>query len=514
MFENQAKGWHGSYSIVGRSSAEKYHLILYKDLILQGRYKKKNLKTIFSKSKSKGNGKNKKEKKIDIFEESPIKDKIEAIQEYTSKRKKICEPHNSENVPEKYKFHQHHHKESYNYFSVLKKSKKYTPGSGNYNPKMDYIWKKTITGPTWDIISGREKKVIKIKDDDLIKDKQKEKNKNKTIINETEKNMNKNNLTLDNSQNNNLSAGKNEIINIKKRINNTISNQRIYGVPMIKQTRRGDLPIYYDLRIRNDKPFKIEENKKIKEKINKNELLNLINISKHKNKDDNKSLKIKRPLKINNCLDFSKSLSREQYDNLFKDNEVVPFSIPNYTQVEPRCLTMVSYTQKRNKKNVKKQLEGIDNTIFYNLDKAINKVNNHKEVSVPNFKIMVSRPDDHSPLPSYMINKFDRASLETITQKGLKMNGYANVGFKTYTSSFYPKRSFNKIINYNLLNSDKFVDSNLDGLLEKMNKNKHFKKLVEFYTTETDDNMENNSPKFDAITFRTIHNKRKRTKFS
>ncbi len=47
MFENPAKGWHGSYSIVGRSSAEKYHLILIKDLILSGKYKKKKIKNYF-----------------------------------------------------------------------------------------------------------------------------------------------------------------------------------------------------------------------------------------------------------------------------------------------------------------------------------------------------------------------------------------------------------------------------------------------------------------------------------
>ena len=503
MFENPAKGWHGSYSIVGRSSAEKYHLILVKDLILQGRYKRRKIINNFLMNKSQPKTKHKREKIIDIFEEPPTKNKIEQIQEYVSKRKKICEPHNTENVPEKYKFHQHHHKELYNYNLIMKQSKKYTPGSGNYHPKMDYIWKRTITGPTWDILSGRDKKVIKLKEDfDLIN-----KNKNyKSKVSETERNSNKKNFTLDIIEN---SSFKNDKNHINRRMSITF-NQRIFGVPMIKQTQRGELPISYDLRIRNDKPFMSKENEKVKEKINKIELMNVIKTSKkNKSKDENENHKFKKPKKINNCLDFSKSLSREQYDNLFKDHEVVPFSMPNYSQVQPRCLTMVSYNSKINKKKLKKNLEGIDNTIFYDLDKVFNKVNNHKEVSVPNFKIMVSRPDDHGPLPSYMINKFDRASLETITQKALKMNGYANVGFKTYTSSFYPKRSFNKIINYNLLNSDKFVDSNLDGLLGKMKYNKHIKKLVEYYAGDTEDEFDNNYTKFDAITFRTIHNKKK-----
>jgi hypothetical protein len=60
------------------------------------------------------------------------------------------------------------------------------------------------------------------------------------------------------------------------------------------------------------------------------------------------------------------------------------------------------------------------------------------------------------------------------------------------------------------LNSDKFVDSNLDGLLEKMNNNKHIKKLVELYSICNEDNFDTNYPKFDAITFRTIHNERQK----
>ena len=512
MFENPAKGWHGSYSIVGRSSAEKYHLILIKDLILSGKYKKKKIKNYFSINETEPMKKLKKENKIDIFEE-PFRDKVEKIHEYTiNKRKTICEAFSPHKVPERYKFHQNHHKELDNYNMILRQSKKYTPGSGNYNPKMDYIWKKTITGPTWDIMSGREKKVVKLKNDvDTlnIKGKNKRRNKNKKIITEVEKNNKISSLNLETIRKN-----KYEISNSNRRLNNFFS-QKIYGISMEKQTQRGNLPISYDLRIRNDRPFQAKDNSRdySKEKITKTESNDIIKIDKIKNKFNSDESKNFKKVKVKNYIDFSKKLSREQYDNLFKDKEVVPFTIPNYSQVEPRCLTMVSYSSKINKKKIKKKLKGIDNTLFYNPDKIINKVNNHKEVSVPNFKIMVSRPDDQGPLPSYMIKKFDRASLETITQKGLKMNGYANVGFKTYSSSFYPKKSFNKIINYNLLNSEKFVDSNLDGLLDKMNNNKQIKKLVEFYSINNEDNLDT-YPKFDAITFRTIHNEsKKRTKY-
>ena len=76
-------------------------------------------------------------------------------------------------------------------------------------------------------------------------------------------------------------------------------------------------------------------------------------------------------------------------------------------------------------------------------------------------------------------------------------------------------RTWNKIqvINYNLLSSDKFVDSNLDGLLEKMNNNKHIKKLVEIYGMNEEEELDFNGNLFDAITFRTIHNKKKKKSY-
>jgi hypothetical protein len=266
----------------------------------------------------------------------------------------------------------------------------------------------------------------------------------------------------------------------------------------------------------NDKNNEIKKDKTKEElaeieKISKN--INKSNIYKSKSKEAEQKFRKKNKKKIK-CIDFSKGLSREQYSMFKTSKDIHPFNTPKYSQVESRCLTMVSYSSQLNQNKLRKKFKGVDNTLFFNPDKVINKVNNHKEVSVPNFKIMVSRPDDKSPLPSYMINKFDRASLETVTQKGLKMNGYANVGFKTYTSSFYPKPSFNKVINYKLLNSDKFVDSNLDGLLDKMKDNPQMKKLIEFYSNNTEDNLENNNSNFDAITFKTIHTeKKRRTKF-
>ena len=534
MFENPAKGWHGSFSTVGRSSAEKYHLILIKDYILSEREKKKEI-NLFSSIEAKKNEKIKLEKNVDIFEEPPIKEKIDKMQEIISKRKEICEPYSTNSIPEKYKYHQHHHKELHNYNLLLKNSKRYTSGSGNYNPKMDYIWKKTITGPSWDIISGREKKVIeKKKSVDSIKLKKRKKIKKE--INDTE-NISKKSLTLGNFRFTNKNIiNKNQFLTINNKRRSSIYIDPLFVLPMNKQTKRGDLPVAYDSRIRNDKAYEIKENEndddndKISINIKKDKIYKIgihkkkkeltdskkINSSKsiYKDKDDEQK-NSKNTLKINNYIDFSKTLSREQYYNILRDkNEIHPFCIPNYSQVEPRSLTMVSYTTKVNRNKIKKKLKGVDNTLFYNPDKVINKVNNHKQVSVPNFKIMVSRPNENTPLPSFMVKKFDRASLEALTREGLKMNKYADVGFNTHSSSFYPKRSYNRVINYNLLNSDIFVDYNLDDLLKKMNSSLHMKKLFELYSKNTEEIQETNLPQFDSITFRTIHNERKkRTKF-
>ena len=52
MLENDTKGWHGSYSIAGKNSAQKYRLILHKDEILKNEDKKHKIKTIFTPNES------------------------------------------------------------------------------------------------------------------------------------------------------------------------------------------------------------------------------------------------------------------------------------------------------------------------------------------------------------------------------------------------------------------------------------------------------------------------------
>ena len=46
-----------------------------------------------------------------------------------------------------------------------------------------------------------------------------------------------------------------------------------------------------------------------------------------------------------------------------------------------------------------------------------------------------------------------------MTEKALKMNNFSEGKFSTSSTSFWPKKSFNKIINLNLLNSKKFKEN-------------------------------------------------------
>ena len=55
MLENDAKGWYGSYSLVGRRSAEQYNNIIHKDEILKGENKKVKIPDMFAPDEIKHN---------------------------------------------------------------------------------------------------------------------------------------------------------------------------------------------------------------------------------------------------------------------------------------------------------------------------------------------------------------------------------------------------------------------------------------------------------------------------
>ena len=70
MFENNAKGWYGSYSVIGRNLVQRFALILKKDEIISGNMKKAFYGDYFSTDDQKileEDNKDKKGNNIDIF---------------------------------------------------------------------------------------------------------------------------------------------------------------------------------------------------------------------------------------------------------------------------------------------------------------------------------------------------------------------------------------------------------------------------------------------------------------
>ena len=218
----------------------------------------------------------------------------------------------------------------------------------------------------------------------------------------------------------------------------------------------------------------------------------------------NKKLEIKAP-------DFKTIISREYLTKLKEKNQnFVPFFLPNYNQVRERTIMMVDYKEKRkNAKTPNKYFKGIDPFYFYDYNKNFSKFNNHIEIHSPDFKKMVSRPIDDNPLPSYMKNLYNRNAIYSVNEKSLKMNNYENGKFLQNYSDFFPKKSFNKFINLNLLNSDFIINKQIsEGIKNENDKkynNDYLIKSMRFYRKNYDDLIkESELNKFDNITLKTI----------
>lgn len=91
------------------------------------------------------------------------------------------------------------------------------------------------------------------------------------------------------------------------------------------------------------------------------------------------------------------------------------------------------------------------------------------------------------------------------------MNNYADGKFAKTIDSFWPKKSYNKIINLNLLNSAKFLENleNKKDLVNTKNPNKdlhnYIDKSLKFYNKNFEDLLkESMLNKFDSVTYKTI----------
>ncbi len=175
MIENNAKGWHGSYSVIGRISAEKFHIILRKNEILKEKERRKKVNTFLFPSDSfeKKNKSKPEETQVDIFEDIP---KTEKKIIKSKKENNFIKFHHKKATctikPDIFNFHNLHHKEIEKHAKTFKDHQNLYMNSMKYNPKMDFIWKRVLSGPKWNSISGREwtktvnNKIKSLADDD------------------------------------------------------------------------------------------------------------------------------------------------------------------------------------------------------------------------------------------------------------------------------------------------------------------------------------------------------------
>ena len=225
--------------------------------------------------------------------------------------------------------------------------------------------------------------------------------------------------------------------------------------------------------------------------------------NRHKKRKYNESQKenVKGP-------NFKQMISRETLDKLHDDKiPVVPYLLPNFSSVRERHIMMVVYDRKKHKINRAKSasLGRIDNSFYYNPNDILTKINNYISSHPPNFNMMTSRPDDEDPLPSYMKSIYTRNSCYDITQLSLKLNNYKNRGFATMNSSFWPKKSFNKIINLNLLKSKKFLNNVIGNQNNLLRQFKGLGTSLKFYSKNYEDILrENFLERFDNVTFKSI----------
>ncbi|MCQ2816287.1 MAG: hypothetical protein MJ252_03375 [archaeon] len=300
---------------------------------------------------------------------------------------------------------------------------------------------------------------------------------------------------------------------------------------MGKQTMRNGFPAEHDVRIIHEKKFEEEcsdspskiktgNNTKVQSMSNSNSFSNYSNkellkskstlytynkLKKNKSSGDwsfskSPSVKDKKVLLIP---DFSKTISRQERDKIYKVDKPVGFSIdPNFKAVQERPLMLVTYKPKQSCCRIKKKFKELPDLL--DLDKCFYKYNNHtKPISPTSFK-MTPRPQN-TKLPSFMHGIYTRASSYNMTNKSLLMNNFANGTVQSTYSSFFPKRSFNKNINLALLNSNVIdtKDAKRNPYLRQLSNS--IQKSMGFYHKNFDELWKDNDPKkFDCVTMRSL----------
>ena len=476
MLENEAKGWYGSYSLAGRRSAEKFNNILHKNEILKGDNKRIKIPDMFAPDEMKPNHAN---DKLDIYQiysldSASLKKKIK--QKYDDEEKQ------SKDKPIK-KFSLFFHNRHCSLENKRVGLTTYEPGCTRYSPNYNYIWPKLITGIKWDAQMGRKKKKVQIDNRDFIINNLE--NYDKYVINsgfvkcfvnmnnkKKKKLLLKKNIIINNSINNRNKLNNFNTKGTSKTSNNFYNINKSYDVTNVnKATNLADkknksdnnfIDEYISQNLKLNNYGNTDINFFTKSKLLKNNK-NKKNLYLESTQDEENTSKINLLKSSGPVPNFSKIPSREKK---FKSYHIenIPFVFPKYSFVQERSLTMAVYKKEKPVKNYKpKPFKGMILGLDYDPDKVFEKYNNHQSPKVPKFKNMTSRPNKKgSPLPSFLQKVYDRSASYLTTDKSLKLNNFAEGKYIPADNSFFPKKSYNKIINVKITDSKLFKEKSPD----------------------------------------------------
>ena len=208
------------------------------------------------------------------------------------------------------------------------------------------------------------------------------------------------------------------------------------------------------------------------------------------------------PRKHMRTIDFTKILSREKREKALTKKKLVDIiRNPDHSPLYERTKIFKYHTiQSHNKK----KFIGFKSYINYDPNKAYKIRVVHPLDKVPNFNLILPRPEENKNLPSFMQKMFNRNDEYTFNDKALKLNGYSEQKLGKTMTSFFPKKSFNNIVNMNMMTGKMFEDDyKIDDLNDKKNeiknrmriKNKNLGKLIK----------EGALKRFDNFSLRTFH---------
>ena len=540
MLENEEKGWYGSYSLAGKRSAEKFNNIIHKNEILKGEHKRVKIPDIFSPDEIKHNNL---EEKLNIYKvysydsdtlKKAIRNKYNKEEEDGEEEE---EEKNKDKKPLK-KFSLFFHNRHCTSENKQKKITTYEPGCTRYSPNYNYIWPKIITGIKWGDRLGRKYKNQEIDNRDFIINNLETYDKyvinsgfvkcfvNMDNLKKNKKIMQKNNFRIKNRNKTTVKNAniKNKDIFAKEQFK-TYSNNFYY--PNISsdatqaKTRNKNLlddkKKSLNINIDGSISFNMDNSPEIKNNLLSKTKKNFFLESKIINKDQKNKLLYLDSMQEedtnnirsqNKAPNFALCQSREKKIKKYKI-ENIPFIVPNYTYVKERSLMMAVYKKNKPTKNFKqKPFQGIISGLEYDPDKIIEKYNNHQSPKVPKFKNMISRPNKKgSPLPSYLQNVCDKSASYLTTDKSLILNNFPEGKYIPASSSFFPKKSYNKIINMKLASSSMFLEKSNDEDIQK--KKKEIIEKLKLEKADYEELKANGSlDKFDNFSYKTILRKK------